>query len=74
MPPQIGQLKALTKLNLYGCPLKELPPQITTAVLNTSAATPVPHHTRAPTGARLALLARSKPQQHGIITTLHKRD
>ena len=28
MPPQIGQLKALTKLNLYGCPLKELPPQI----------------------------------------------
>ena len=28
LPPQIGQLKALTSLNLRGCPLKELPPQI----------------------------------------------
>ena len=28
LPPQIGQLTALTKLILRFCPLKELPPQI----------------------------------------------
>ena len=28
LPPQIGQLQALTELVLWGCPLKELPPQI----------------------------------------------
>ena len=28
LPPQIGQLTALTKLSLAGCPLNKLPPQI----------------------------------------------
>jgi Leucine-rich repeat (LRR) protein len=28
LAPQVGQLQALTNLNLCGCPLKELPPQI----------------------------------------------
>ena len=28
LPPEIGQLKALTKLDLSNCPLKELPPEI----------------------------------------------
>ena len=28
LPPEIGQLRALTELDLTDCPLKELPPKI----------------------------------------------
>ena len=28
LPPQIGQLRALTDLDLRGCPLKALPPEL----------------------------------------------